>query len=218
MYFINSNIYSTNLVKILEIKLLNYNKKEFYNSKFIIEQNNILSKYNEKNNIKLNNNLYIGLPNLNLFEDSGLYQNSEGFFKKTIRIISSKNKYAKSNWHILRRLALYLDKNLLLEKKISLNFRNYLTFLKYVNYQVLPNIFFNNLININSLNLKSNKIIYFKNYLKYTSNKKILQTKPILFIDDFYIGGNDLYSRFSKIMISCSKYLRLLSTNFVYKI
>lgn len=218
LYFINSNIYSTNLVKILEIKLLNYNKKEFYNSKFIIEQNNILSKYNEKNNIKLNNNLYIGLPNLNLFEDSGLYQNSEGFFKKTIKIISSKNKYAKSNWHILRRLALYLDKNLLLEKKISLNFRNYLTFLKYVNYQVLPNIFFNNLININSLNLKSNKIIYFKNYLRYTPNKKILQTKPILFIDDFYIGGNDLYSRFSKIMISCSKYLRLLSTNFVYKI
>ena len=218
LYFINSNIYNTNILKLLELKLLNYFEKEDFNSKYIIEQNNILSKYNEKNNIKLNSTLYIGLPNLNIFEDSGLYQNSEGFFKKTIKIIPNKNKYAKSNWLILRRLFFCFDKNLLFEKKISLNFKNYLTFIKYVNYQVLPNRFFNNSININSLNIKPNKVLYFKKYLKYNLNKKFFQTKPILFIDDFYIGGNDLYSKFSKIMILCSKYLRSLSTNFIYKI
>ncbi len=74
------------------------------------------------------------------------------------------------------------------------------------------------MIHIQSLNIKSNKLVYFKYYSKYNFNKKFFKTKPILFIDDFYIGGNDLYSKFSKIMILCSKYLRLISTNFVYKI
>jgi NADH-quinone oxidoreductase subunit G len=218
LYFINSNIYSINILKLLELKLLNYFKKESYNYKYIIEQNNILTKHNQKNNIKIKNNLYIGLPNFNLFEDSGLYQNSEGFFKKTIKIIPNRIKSTKSNWYILRRLISHLDKNLLIKKKFSLNFKNYLTFIKYINFQVLPNLLFNKMIHIQSLNIKSNKLVYFNYYSKYNFNKKFFKTKPILFIDDFYIGGNDLYSKFSKIMILCSKYLRLISTNFVYKI
>lgn len=218
LYFINSNIYSTNILKILELKLLNYLKKEFYISKYIIEQNNILTKYIKKNNIKIDSTLYIGLPNFNLFEDSGLYQNSEGFFKKTLKIIPNRNKFTKSNWNILRRLFIYLDKNLITEKKISLNFKNHSTFIKYINYHVLPNIFFNNPFNMVNLNIKSNKTLNFKSYSKYSFDKKFFKTKSILFIDDFYIGGNDLYSKFSKIMISCSKFLRSLSTNFIYKI
>ena len=218
LYFINSNIYSINILKLLELKLLNYFKKEYYNNKYILEQNYVLSKQYEQNNSKIKNTLYIGLPNFNLFEDSGLYQNSEGFFKKTIKIIPNRNKSAKSNWYILRRLISYLDKNLFIKKNFSLNFKNYFTFMKYINFQILPNNLFNNIININSLNIKSNKLIYLKYYSKYYLNKKFFKTKPILFIDDFYIGGNDLYSKFSKIMILCSKYLRLLSTNFTYKI
>ena len=127
------------------------------------------------------------------------------------------NNYSKSNWHILRRLFLHIDKNLFLEKKITLPFKNYLTFLNYINYQTLPNIYFNG-INTNLLNLKSNKLFIIKNYSKHILNKKLIKTKTILWIDDFYIGGKDLYSQFSKVMITCSKSLRSIATNFVYKV
>jgi NADH-quinone oxidoreductase chain G len=215
LYFIYSNIYSTNILKILELKLLNYCNIEYYNFKCVIEQNNILSKNFKKNNSLLNSSIFLGLPNLNLFEDYGLYQNTEGLFKNTVKIIPTKIKISKSNWNILRRLFLYLDKNLLLEKNISLNFKNYSTFTNYINYLVLPTCFFNKL-NVKNLNLKSNKIIIFNNYSKYIANKKFIKSKTTLWIDDFYIGGKDLFSKFSKVMILCSKYLRSVATNFLY--
>jgi NADH-quinone oxidoreductase chain G len=215
LYFINSNVYSITILKLLELKLLNYFNKEYFN--IIIEQNNILSNNYKKNLSKLNSCVYVGLTNLNLFEDFGLYQTSDGDFKTTIKIIPVANNYSKSNWHILRRLFLHIDKNLFLEKKITLPFKNYLTFLNYINYQTLPNISFNG-INTNLLNLKSNKLFIIKNYSKHILNKKLIKTKTILWIDDFYIGGKDLYSQFSKVMITCSKSLRSIATNFVYKV
>ena len=55
------------------------------------------------------------------------------------------------------------------------------------------------------------------NYI-YTkkSKSKIFETKSKFWLDDFYIGGKDLYSRFSIVMIECSKSFRLESTNFNY--
>jgi hypothetical protein len=132
LYFINSNVYTITILKLLELKLLNYFNKEYFN--IIIEQNNILSNNYKKNLSKLNSCVYVGLTNLNLFEDFGLYQTSDGDFKTTIKIIPVANNYSKSNWHILRRLFLHIDKNLFLEKKITLPFKNYLTFLNYINY------------------------------------------------------------------------------------
>jgi NADH-quinone oxidoreductase subunit G len=217
LYFINSNVYSTNILKLIDLKLLNYFNKEYYNFKFVIEQNCILSKIYKKNTSKINNCVYVGLPNLNLFEDSGLYQNSEGVFKHTVKIIPVTNNYSKSNWHILRRLFIYMDKNLFLEKNIILNFKNNSTFLNYISYQVLPNTSFNK-INTKSLNLKSNQLITIKNYSKHIFNKKLIKTKTMLWVDDFYINGKDLYSKYSKVMITCSKSLRSVSTNFIYKI
>ena len=46
----------------------------------------------------------------------------------------------------------------------------------------------------------------------------MFKTKTILWLDDFYIGGRDLFSKFSKVMIQGSKYLRFSATNFIYKI
>lgn len=213
LYFINSNIYSTPILKLLELKILNYFKIEKYSIKYLIEQNNVSSKMFNK----ISNYVYIGLPNFTLFEDSGTYQNSEGIFKNMIQVIPSQTKYSKSNWHILRRLFSCVDNNMLVEKKIILNFENYSTFIKFNNFQVYPVSSLNKYVTT-PLNFKSNKILILKKYLKQNLNKKLFKTKTILWLDDFYIGGKDLYSKFSKVMIECSKSLRLIATNFTYNI
>lgn len=213
LYFINSNIYSTPILKLLELKILNYFKIEKYSIKYLIEQNNVSSKMFNK----ISNYVYIGLPNFTLFEDSGTYQNSEGIFKNMIQVIPSQTKYSKSNWHILRRLFSCVDNNMLVEKKIILNFENYSTFIKFNNFQVYPVSSLNKYVTT-PLNFKSNKILILKKYLKQNLNKKLFKTKTILWLDDFYIGGKDLYSKFSKVMIECSKSLRLIATNFTYNV
>jgi len=218
LYFIDSNIYSIAIIKLLELKILNYFKIEKYYTKYIIEQNNISYKnFNKTKCNKINNYVYIGLPNFTLFEDSGMYQNSEGVFKNMIQIIPSLTKISKSNWQILRRLFSYVDKNLFLEKKVILNFGSYSTLKKFSNFQIFPESSFNN-GNITSLNLKSNKLLILKKYSKQNFNKKLFKTKTILWLDDFYIGGRDLYSKFSKVMIVGSKSLRLTVTNFTYSV
>ena len=51
---------------------------------------------------------------------------------------------------------------------------------------------------------------------KYSKKKKsILKTKGYFWIEDFFIGGKDSYSKLSTIMIKCSKKLRITSTNFI---
>lgn len=218
LYFINSNIYSINILKIIELKVLNYFLKEKYSLKYIIEQNNILYKnYNKIFSNKINSCVHIGLPNFTLFEDSGTYQSSEGFFKTTVKIIPSLTQQSKSNWQTLRRLFSYVDQNLFLEKKINLKFEKYSKYINFIFFQLLP-ITSYNLSKIKTLNIKSNKILVIKSYSKRSLNKKMFKTKTILWLDDFYIGGRDLFSKFSKVMIQGSKYLRFSATNFIYKI
>ena len=52
--------------------------------------------------------------------------------------------------------------------------------------------------------------------------KTLIETYKKMFNEQvdipFYIGGKDLYSQFSKVMITCSKSLRSIATNFVYKV
>jgi NADH-quinone oxidoreductase chain G len=218
LYFIETNIYSTNILKLLELKLLNYLKTENYTDKYIIEQNSIFTKnLNKAQNKKINLSPYIGLPTTTLFEDSGVYKNTEGTFKKNIKVIPSI-KDSKSNWQILRRLFSYFDQNLLQTNKhtkLSFNSINYSNFIKYNCFHFF-NVSTLNSSNIYFINNTSNYLITPKNYYKQNFNKKLFKTKTILWIDDFYIGGKDSYSKFSKVMIECSKFVRLNSTNFKY--
>jgi len=218
LYFIETNVYSTNILKLLELKLLNYLKIENYTNKYILEQSTIFTKnLNKIQNKKLIVSTYIGLPTVTSFEDSGIYKNTEGILKKNIKIIPSI-KNLKSNWQILRRLCSYFDQNLLhymKGTKLIFNFINYSNFIKFANFQIFatPTL---NLFSVYFTNIKSNKKINPKNYYISNFSKKLLQTKTVLWIDDFYIGGNDSFSKFSKVMIECSKCIRLNSTNFKY--
>jgi len=220
IYVIEANLYSPNILKLIELKLLNYFKKEFFINKYFIEQNNIYNfkLLNTTFNKKFNVSTYIGLPSTTFFEDSGTYLNTEGNFKKTIKIIPSL-KNTKSSWQIIRRLFLNLDQNIFFSNqktiKLIYNSKNYLNFVHYINFHVfaISNLKSSNHIFMNN---KSKKIISPKKYYKQCFNKKLFKTKTILWLDDFYIGGKDSYSKFSKIMIECSKFTRLNSTNFKY--
>ena len=48
------------------------------------------------------------------------------------------------------------------------------------------------------------------------SKKKFINSKTVLWLDDFYLGGKDLYSKFSLVMSECSKSFRSESTNFKF--
>ena len=215
-YFIDVNLNNEIISKIIELKLLRYINNEQIENNFVIEQSSFLSKLTNK---KSNFNSYItfNLPNTVFFESSGTYYTTEGIFKKTFKIISSF-KQSKSNWQILRKLISYTKEiNFLTtfnsNNKIIFNYKVNSNFIKFINFQYFP------LINYNFLILPTNiskNNIFFKNSKFKLLNKKIFKNKPILWIEDFYIGGEDTYSKFSKVMIECSKSLRLEKTNFKY--
>jgi len=217
-YFIDTNLSNEFIYKFIELKLLKYINFEQIENNFVIEQGNFLSKLiNKKNNF--NSYINFNLPNTVFFENSGTYYTTEGIFKKTFKVVSPF-KQSKSNWQILRKLIFYTKKiNFLTtfnsNNKIIFNYKVNSNFIKFINFQYFP------LTNYNSTILPTNTLknnIFFKNSDFKLLNKKIFNNKPILWIEDFYIGGKDIYSKFSKVMIECSKSLRLEKTNFKYLI
>ena len=213
-YFIENNFNSTNFKKLVELKLLNYISTE--KKIFTLNQTNFLME-SILNYSNYNSNITIKLPTTVFFETSGTYYNTEGVFKKTIKIIPSLNQ-SKDNWQILRRLLNFLDKinytntnksnkNLIFNKLNLTNFRNSINLLYY------PVI--NLTLSFATNNIKKSNFFKVENKFKLVNNK-IFSTKSNVWINDFYIGDNNNHTKFSKIMIECSKYLRLESSNFKY--
>lgn len=220
IFFIEiSNNLKNILPKIIEIKLLNYINIEKPRKLFLIDQSSLFPISNVQNfNSNLNLNVVIQLPSKNFLEDSGIYINTEGFYKKTMKIILSKLQ-TKNNWEILRQLLLKLEHVTFLfsnkkNKVINFFFNNKNIFFQYIKFHFFPlinfNFFFNSFESIKKqysiiLNIKFQEII-----------QKIYKTKIIIWIEDFFLGGNDSYSIFSKVLIKCSKYFRVNLTNFNY--
>lgn len=210
LYFINTDISKTKIAKFIELKLLNYLTNSNVN-KTIIEQNN---KTNTKFKSKLYSHLY--LPNNVFFETTGSYINTEGFLKKTVKIVSSK-KNTKDDWQLLRKLYSMLNNltfisNPTYNKQIQFNCNNLANFKHATNF-----IYFNNL-NLSKLNSylpnKNNQSFYLVNK-NFNTKKTVLNLT--LFkksINDFYIGGLDNYSKSSTTLTTCSNSLRIEKTNF----
>lgn len=215
VYFINIPNNKPNIKKIINIKLLNYFSMQSNVPRVIIEQNNGIID-NNKNFYKSFN--YINLPNCAFFESNGTYLNTEGLFKKNIKVIKTM-KQTKEDWQIFKKIFFYSKKiNFMSNSKynniIHFNcnsnhkFKNFINFLYYPTNS-LSNTDFN--INYNRLNYN----IFFETPFKISKNK-IYNTQLRLRISDFYIGGNDLYSKYSLTMVKCSKLFRLTATNFNY--
>ena len=216
--FINNDFSELNIKKIIELKLLNYFNIEIKN-KSIIEIHNIFKdNFLVKTKKNYNSSIYVSLPNKVFFEDSFIIQNNSGSINKTVKALNSLNK-SKSNWKILRKLYSYLNKNIYNSYNTNLleivNLNNYNIFLKFIEYNYLPSL---SISNNNSLTLVKNISQFVtKTNNKYKfSKKKFINSKTVLWLDDFYLGGKDLYSKFSLVMSECSKSFRSESTNFKF--
>ena len=221
LYFLNLSDSALNLKKIINLKLLNYS--EPFNNflpKFCIEQNNgIINGILNLSTAKYKICNYINLPNNVFFESTSTFLNTEGVFKKSLKLIST-NKQTKEDWLILRKLFAY-SKNI-----------NYLNNFKYnsiVGFNTVSLNKFNSFMNFlfiatTNLNKRSNSYLFktisiFKSQpiKKLSLNRsKLFSTKLKIWINDFYIGGKDPYSKYSSTMIKCSINLRNEKSNFLH--
>jgi hypothetical protein len=225
LYFINisANNSVPNLKTVAELKLLNYSLGNTFllSNKLFIDQNyksnSNLNFFNKIFlNVDKNLNFYRHLPSNIFYENEGTFLNTEGFFKRTVKIISHTR--IGNSLQVLRKLLKNLKKNLVsLNKKNNaliffntnrlINFKNFIHFQFYAT-QKLSNLNF-------YLTIKTNPIFFTKTFLKFKiSSKKHLNTKIKYWLDDFFTNGKDEYSQESLIITNCSKLLRLESSNF----
>ena len=219
LFFINTNLNFHFLKKIIELKILKFlNRNSFFFKTPILLQSNFLNKSLLTNyNKYFNSNLLFNFPNTNFFEESGSFINNLGILKKKVKIVNNLNSNSKSNWFIFKIILKSL--NLVKFSSINLNNFKYLIYnfkslklnLNFIKISLLPinfyytancisNSSFNN-FKLKKKNLKKKKFIYY--------------SKTFTWVRDFFLGNTDLYSKFSTIMIKCSKNLRKINTNFL---
>jgi len=222
LYLINITANNTpNLKKITELKLLKQtNIKNSIESLFIDQNNksnNNLGMCNEIDNILENKfQKYIHLPSSMFYENEETFINTEGFIKRTNKLILKKK--TKNNWQILRRvfkhlkshsLTLNIKDNQLLafNSTKTIGFKNYVNF-HYQATQTLTNVNF-------YLNIRNENFSLFSNTGNFKQNRiKLKNTKLKYWLDDFFNGGKDEYSQHSLILSNCSQILRSKTTNF----
>ena len=221
LYFLNiANNNLNSLKKITELKLLNYKNSTTKNQLFLDQTSITNSNLDFFKNLYNSDNkklqTYIYLPSSMFYENEETFINTEGFIKRTTKLIFRKK--TKNSWQIIRRVIKHLKSNLITLnekdnniisynlKKIN-NFRNYINF-QYQATQTLTNINF-------YLSFKNENFIFINQITNFKQNRsKIRLTKLKYWIDDFFNGGKDEYSQHSLILSNCSKILRTKSTNF----
>ena len=217
VYFLNSPETILNIKKLINLKQLNYSNTKKDLPRLIIEQNNGFNNTTEfLKSYSFNN--YINLPNSNFFESNGTYLNTEGIFKTNIKFMLPI-KQTKDDWQIIRKIFAYSKKinfttkikenNIIsFNNTTNLKFKNFTGFLYYANTSLTKSNFHLTRQTAKTKNLIIKKFKFGKNKLHSTSFK--------LWINDFYLGGKDSYSKYSVTMIKCSKQFRLEKTNFNY--
>lgn len=212
LYFLNTASQSANLKKIINLKLLNQLNSFDPYPRYCFEQNNGFSSNfltKTKSSFMIYN--YINLPNNVYFESNGTFLSTDGIFKKNIKCIST-NKQTKDDLQILRKIltctkqikfsANYKDNTLIDFNNSKMNkFKNFVGFLSIAN---------------NNIALKSNSYLLnsiakkkFEPHDVLRKKKvKMFTTKLKIWINDFFIGGKDQYSKQSSTMIICSKNFR----------
>ena len=218
IYFINESLSTSNIRKLLNLKLLNIFQDFTHNSRILITQNNHLNTkliMSFKKCFNLNNHLH--LPNTVLFEASGTYINTEGVINKTPKIITPTGQ-TKSDWQIIRKIFSYSKKMLFMthfsnNNKISFNTNSIFHFRNYIGFHYYA---------ISDLNILAFKLL--KKFTTYdtvlpkfkTKKKKLYSSQLRFWLNDFYIEGKNSNSNYSSTMVQCSKLSRLNNTNFKF--
>lgn len=213
LYLINENLENRLLKKIVFLKTMGLFITNNLNLRYAINQSNFL--WSEKKSLK-HITLVLNLPTTTFFEEQNSYITTEGFYKKVSKVISVKTK-SKNSWEILRKLFSEISKtNLNCDSKTIqiLNASKKFLFLKFVNLNHLP---------IQTLKKSNFPILHKKKFInlnlalnKRKVTQKLNKTKIFFWLDDFYLNGKDNYSKYSKIMIECSKISRLQTVNFKF--
>lgn len=227
LYFLNiseNNIKS--LKKITEAKLLSFSAyilslNFLWFSNLNLPINKICINNNSETKISLidKNNAfhYYKIPSSVFFENEETFINTEGFIKRTNKLIFRKK--TRTNWQILRKLTKHFKTqvNSVNEKNnqiIFFNLQKISYFKNFINFHYYATRSLNNLNFY--LNIKNKPFILYNYNCKFKKEKiKILNTKLKYWLDDFFIGGKDEYTSNSLVMSNCSRILRLNSSNFL---
>lgn len=224
LYFINvSTNNSSAIKKIAGLKLLNYSspKQNLAPNQLILDQNYMLNSNNTlaaklMNDSTTKFNSYAHIPTSVFYENEETFVNTEGFVKRTTKLISRKQ--TKNNWQIIRKLLKHLKKNF-----VSLDSKhNQLVFFnsnKIVNFKNFTNFHYyaaQSLTNLNFyLSINTTPVYFNSTNLQFKASKcKIKHTKLKYWLDDFFTGGKDEYSQNSLILTNCSRILRSETANF----
>nr|BBC77697.1 NADH dehydrogenase subunit 11 [Nitzschia sp. NIES-3576] len=219
LYYINVSLGSTaNMKKLIELHLLNiFQSKNTLLNKCFIDQNSVSvnEETYEKGQHKLFNN-YFYLPASLFLEDNETYINTQGFIKRTTKLINFK-KDSKTNWQITRKfyansksIAFFnntKDNNLInFDCVNSFNFKNYTNFQFYA---------VQTLTSFSSYLTKKNKPFVKSSSPLLSTKTKVLNTKLKGWLDDFFnSNGKDSFSYNSYTLVNCSKIVRTSTTNF----
>ena len=159
---------------------------------------------------------YLYLPSSAFFEDQETFLNTEGLRKIGSKLLFKKN--SKSDWQLLRKFVQSFfshnslngvkdSKILFFENDSLFDFKNFISF----HYQAVKN-----LTNLNEYVLiNNNKFVFHKNFSCFKSlTVKLFSTKLKYWLDDFYVGGKDVFCQNSLTLVRCSVSHRLQVTNF----
>ena len=217
-YMVNVNLNNiSNLKKITESRLIHYkSSKQLYNKKLFLNQNFNTSLDNLSKFVRFKKYLY--LPNNIFFETQETFINTEGFIKKTTKLISRKK--TRNDWQLLRKflknsqissLGNFKDNQIIFYNATSIfDFKNFINF-QYYATQTLTNLNF-------YLNSSNKKFVIYKKFNKFKSpSVKIFNTKLKYWLDDFYTGGKDRFCQNSLTLTRCSVNYKLQTTNFFLK-
>lgn len=87
---------------------------------------------------------------------------------------------------------------------------------QFKNYAGLQYYAVSNLNNLTFQFLRKVTKFHLENLKFKSAQKKLFKSQLRFWLNDFYIDGKDVNSKYSSTMIQCSKLLRLNNTNFKY--
>ena len=222
-YFINISVQNIpNLKKITETKLLKYrgtnkpqpNVKElFFDQNSHIKNNqSFVQKFSKYANIAQ----YNFLPVKMFYENEETFISTEGLIKRTNKLITRRN--TREGWKLLRNLSKHFKNqypalNSINSSILSFNANKQSSFANFINFHYCA---VEKLETSSPSLAKQNEpfFVWKANIVFKQKPSKIENTKSKYWVDDFFTGGKDEYSRNSLILSKSSRILRTQSTNF----
>lgn len=218
-YFINVSAQNLpNVKKIAETKLLKFagidqsqpNIKELFFDQNSHVQNNqdFLKSTSAKQ--------YNFLPVKMFYENEETFINTEGLIKRTNKLITRRK--TREGWKLLRNLLKnfqnqYISLDSTNSSILSFNAKKQYIFANFINFHYCAVEKLDSLIPFSTT--QNQPFFVWKTNVEFKQKlSKIENTKSKYWIDDFFTGGKDEYSRNSLVLSNCSKISRAQSTNF----